>query len=492
MSNLVKGITDEGWVINETNGSRIPSRLHTGELVNLLIQTYGDRLRLNILTLETELDGIAISDIQKEFLYLSLAQIGWTVGKDAGRDAVDFVAMQTPFDPVNNYLNQIKNDNNIYPIDINTVATEYLKTNNPLYDRMIKVFLLGAVARAKNRGCKHDTCLVFKSGHGYGKSTFFKSLVPVESWFSDTPQSKDKDIYMLLNTCWIYEFAELENVTTKKEAGELKALLSSATDSYRPPYGRGIVKSQRPSVFCASVNKDMFLTDETGSRRFHVIHLDEGKKINNKVTVQDRDSIWKAAVLAYEAGEKSYLNEEDEKLSEIYNQAYQRENSYLLPIASWSRTALCPSVFTTDQAITGSELKEKSQIKPSDQQLAAAALKDLGFVKKQCRIKGIKGYYWSKKEGGVSDVKKQQDNNRTAPIAAKDSIVNKLSYVLTEKDKTNLDPKGLDKRHYCYLVQSDMTFRTAKEKLVAEGFRVSQQEIENEANYQEFNKKFGN
>ena len=283
----------------------------------------------------------------------------------------------------------------------------------------------------------------------------------------------------------------MESVTTRRSAGEVKAFFFFFEDTYRKPYGRGLVTSKRPSVCCATVNKDEFLIDETGSRRFPVIQC-SSEKIDISIIEKDRDSIWKAAVLAYEAGEKSYLNEEDEKLSEIYNQAYQRENIYLLPIASWSRTALCPPVFTTDQAISGSEVKEKSQIKPADLQLAASALKELGFIKKQCRHKGIKGYYWSKKDGGVSEVKKNQDNNRTAPTTARDSIVKKLSYVLEEKDKSNLDPKGLDKRHFCYLVQSDMTLRTIKENLVSKGLEVSQAEIEQERDHLEFEKKFGN
>mgnify|MGYP001203077244 FL=1 len=124
--------------------------------------------------------------------------------------------------------------------------------------------------------------------------------------------------------------------------------------------------------------------------------------------------------------------------------------------------------------------------------MAASALKELGFIKKQCRHKGIKGYYWSKQDGGVSEVKKNQDNNRTPQITAKDSIVKKLSYVLEEKDKSNMDPKGLDKRHYCYLVQSDMTLRTIKENLVSKGLEVSQAEIERERDHLEFDKKFGN
>ena len=491
MSSIAKGFTDEGWRIDATTGTKRPSELNVGDLITLLSSSYGDRLKYNLLTNKTELDNNVIEEDQKEYFYLSLASIGWKCGKDSSRDSIDYVARTNPYNPVVEYLKKVKEDKNIYPTDINKISSLYLKTEDELFDRMMKCFLIGAVNRAMNNGCKFDTCLTLKGKQGLQKSSFFKTLVPNPSWFTDTPIGKDKDNYLAVNSKWIIELSELESVTTRRSAGEVKAFLSSAEDTYRKPYGRGLVTSKRPSVCCATVNKDEFLIDETGSRRFPVIQC-SSEKIDISIIEKDRDSIWKAAVLAYEAGEKPYLNEEDEKLSEIYNQAYQRENIYLLPIASWSRTALCPPVFTTDQAISGSEVKEKSQIKPADLQLAASALKELGFIKKQCRHKGIKGYYWSKKDGGVSEVKKNQDNNRTAPTTARDSIVKKLSYVLEEKDKSKLDPKGLDKRHFCYLVQSDMTLRTIKENLVSKGLEVSQAEIEQERDHLEFEKKFGN
>ena len=493
MVNLIKGISedDHGWVIDAATGNRTPTVLSPGELLNLLSGTYGDRLKWNLLTNKTEVDEIVIPEEQKDYFYLSLASIGWKCGKDSSRDSIDYVAMKNPYDPVVEYLNKVKSDVNIYPTEINTVSTDYLKTEDPFFDRMMKVFLIGAVQRAYDNGSQYDYCLTLKGPQGIGKSSFFRALCADSSWFCDTPIGKDKDNYMAVNSKWIIELAELETVTNKKSAGEVKTFLTSQEDTYRKPYGRGMISSKRPSVCCATVNRDDFLVDETGSRRFPTITLGDNK-IDIPVIKKDRDSIWKAAVLAYEAGELCYFSESDQKLIETYNRAYQRENSFLLPIAGWSKTGLCPSVFTTDQAIIGSELKDKSQILPRDQQLAAAALRELGFEKRQRHIKGVKGYYWCKKEGGVTEVKKHQDNNRTAQTTAKDSIVNKLSYVLTEKDKNSNPNKGIDKRHYCYLVQSDMTLRTAKEKLVAEGFVVSQQEIETEANYQEFNKKFGN
>ncbi len=63
---------------------------------------------------------------------------------------------------------------------------------------------------------------------------------------------------MHLQTCFIYELAELETLTTKKAVGEVKGLLSSSIDTFRPPYGRNVIKAPRPSVLVGTVNEDFF------------------------------------------------------------------------------------------------------------------------------------------------------------------------------------------------------------------------------------------
>ena len=48
MSNIAKGITEEGWRIDAATGVKRPSELNVGDLIALLSGTYGDRLKWNI------------------------------------------------------------------------------------------------------------------------------------------------------------------------------------------------------------------------------------------------------------------------------------------------------------------------------------------------------------------------------------------------------------------------------------------------------------
>ena len=174
MSSIAKGITEEGWRIDAATGVKRPSDLNVGDLIALLSGTYGDRLKWNLLSNKAELDKKTIPEEHKSYFYLSLASIGWKCGKESSRDSIDFVARNNSYEPVAEYLNKVKSDESIYPTNINSVASDYLKTEDPFFDRMMKVFLIGAVQRAYDHGSQYDYCLTLKGPQGIGKSTFFK------------------------------------------------------------------------------------------------------------------------------------------------------------------------------------------------------------------------------------------------------------------------------------------------------------------------------
>ena len=88
----------------------------------------------------------------------------------------------------------IENDSNIYPVNIDSVATDFLGTNDPLYDKMLKAFLIGAVSRAAERGCKFDNMLVLKGPQGIFKSSFLKLYFLIQIGFVTPGNPIEKDL----------------------------------------------------------------------------------------------------------------------------------------------------------------------------------------------------------------------------------------------------------------------------------------------------------
>ena len=64
------------------------------------------------------------------------------------------------------YLQYLEKASDVEPVDINKIATKYLNTESDLSDQMMKVALLGAVARRFGPGCQFDSAVVLKGDQG--------------------------------------------------------------------------------------------------------------------------------------------------------------------------------------------------------------------------------------------------------------------------------------------------------------------------------------
>ena len=377
----------EGW-----HGSEQDSRtdLRVGDLSILLRHHFGERLRFNVLQKRIELDGVVIPPANIELLHVDLSEHGYQVRKEIAMDAIRRVALNNQFNPVQEYLETLESDDGVEPIDLDRVATEYLGTSDPLYDSMLAATLVGAVARTFEPGCKVDTCLVLKGGQGIGKSTVVKVLAS-PAWLNDTTQPKEKETLQAIQSCWIMELAELDSLTGKRESGAVKALLSSSVDKYQPPYGRTIEECPRRSIMIGTCNRDDFLRDETGSRRFWVIDLQHDFALGSVIDVnrlrQDRDRIWKAVVLAYRNGKQPVLSWEQQNESNRRNRGFEQEHPWTEPIATWLHMNT-PQAFTTAECLIQAELRfDKTSIAQKDLQDAAKVLQSLGYVRTKHQLR---------------------------------------------------------------------------------------------------------
>ena len=79
-------------------------------------------------------------------------------------------------------------------------------------------------------------------------------------------------VIILLGT-WILELAELKSFArTMGGVDSIKRFLSSTQDKFRLPYEHRTETFPRQCVFFGTTNKSEFLQDETGNRRFLIVH----------------------------------------------------------------------------------------------------------------------------------------------------------------------------------------------------------------------------
>ena len=374
LTELIKAY-ESGWKAVTRNGEvkQVTSKLYVGQWSARIKQDLNSRLKFNDLTMLAEIDGQPIKGEELENIYIELNERGWDISdKDAKKGFLN-AAKVNRYPPVQDYLTRLENDPNVVAADIDKLSSIYLKTEKKLYDSMLAACLIGDVQRAFQHGCQMDYLLTLKGKQGIGKSTFWRTLAG--EWFCDSYQESDKDLRLAIGTCWMFEIQELETMTARSAAGKVKALITTREDVFRPPYGSVTEKFPRASIFVGSVNSDDFLRDETGSRRFWIIEVNE--RVDIEKLRKDRDSIWKAAVIAWRSGRKPNLEDQELILSESLNSGYESEHPFQEPLFNWLKTEC--GEFTAHAAIIGSGIRTEDKVTDRDLRQCHVALRRLGY-----------------------------------------------------------------------------------------------------------------
>jgi predicted P-loop ATPase len=362
-----------------------PEKLETAELLALL-RSQSDEIRYNVFTQQIEIKGTVIDGADR--FYLKLAEMGYKVGKELAIDCLVQVANENLYNPVTEYL--LHCEQHVEPAYIDGLATAYLRPGDEpdgptIYDEMLKRTLIGAVARAFDPGYKHDTACVIMGDQGAYKSSFWGCLGG--PFYSDAlGDISTKDDVMVLHRSWIMEWAELDHITNRKHAGQVKAFLSQAVDLLRVPYGKAVEAFPRRGIIVGTTNKTTgFLVDETGNRRFWVIPTTKTQvdQINTAMLLMERDAIWAAAVDAYRNGETSRLPVEMEVAVQQENDAYMIESPWRSAILTYLADRRSMEVLTSEEILAKAIQKPMERQTKVDQMQVASILKELGWTKRR-------------------------------------------------------------------------------------------------------------
>lgn len=240
-------------------------------------------------------------------------------------DAIALSAEHNSFHPVQNYLTGLQWDG-VKRVD--TALIDIMGAEDNIYTReAFRIMLVGAVKRIFQKGCKFDSMLVLQSDQGAGKSTFLQKLGG--HWFSDSLSNMDgKGAFEQLQGSWIIEVAEL-SAMKKSDVEMVKNFITKTEDSFRPAYGRVTKNFPRQCVFFGTTNKDAFLKDATGGRRFLPVRCKANEnthKIFEKGFSDYVNQLWAEAVQMYYNKVSTLLSSEAESIAESMREEHYEED----------------------------------------------------------------------------------------------------------------------------------------------------------------------
>lgn len=153
------------------------------------------------------------------------------------------------------------------------ILTKWLGVEDSEYTREVaRLIFAGGIHRLYEPGCKFDDMAVLIGGQGIGKSTFVRLLAMDDRFYSELTTVDDKKGGELVEGSWIMEVSELLALTKTKEQEEVKAFLSRQNDNFRAAYAPWVESRPRTCIFIGTSNREQFITDKTGGRRFYPVH----------------------------------------------------------------------------------------------------------------------------------------------------------------------------------------------------------------------------
>lgn len=312
-----------------------------------------------------------------------------SVRSDIVMSAVLLVADATHFHDVREYLSGLEWDG---VERVRAMPSTYLHVDDSEYVQLAFMkWMIAAVARVVEPGCKVDNVLILEGRQGWRKSTALKVLAG-KQWFTDTPiQIGNKDTYAVMAGKWIIELAELDSLN-KTDSSAAKSFFATETDRFRNFYGKRATDVHRQCVFAGSVNFDAYLKDESGNRRYWPLRC--GGLVDIDGIARVRDQLWAEAVHLYREGVVWHVTEAERPLFEV-EQAERYEGDVYEDVIG---KQLEYASRTTMEEILRDVLKlDSSKWTLPEQRRIGKALKSLGWVRKR-ESTGSRGWYYVRDE----------------------------------------------------------------------------------------------
>jgi predicted P-loop ATPase len=168
----------------------------------------------------------------------------------------------------------------------------------------------------------NQVCIVLVGGQGKFKTTFLKRLIPVhlqmKYFYGSTFQVHNKDHEKYLAYKMIINFDEMASFN-KNDIESIKAKLTLDQVVVRLPYAKADIHLKRRASFTGTNNNIEFLKDDTGTRRFLPVLVEDIRLLPEF----EIDRMYTQGKALLKSGFRYWFNSDEIKAQEIYNEKFK-------------------------------------------------------------------------------------------------------------------------------------------------------------------------
>lgn len=189
------------------------------------------------------------------------------------KQAFKMLCMERGYHPIRDYIDGLTWDG--IP-RIENFLTEWMGCENSPYTKEVsRLIFAGGIHRIYEPGIKFDSVpVLIGAKQGEGKSTLVRWLAIKDEWYSELTVFDGKEGIEAIQGTWICEIGELLAMVRAKEVESIKSYITRQVDKYRVPYAERPESLARQCVFIGTTNKESFLSDKTGNRRWFPVRVD--------------------------------------------------------------------------------------------------------------------------------------------------------------------------------------------------------------------------
>lgn len=202
------------------------------------------------------------------------------------------------------------------------------------YTRWCSLFpFLGTVERTFQPSCKLDEFPILVGKQGIGKSTFLCLSLPdefQETYFTDALRfgASDQQMVEVLQGRVIVEAPEM--IMDPRKTDNIKAFIFAKTDNIRLSYRRDPEPLPRMCVIVGTSNERAVLPPDNDYRRFCIIELPQGTRIEDSILVRDRQQIWAESLHLYKSGARANLPRSLSSVRDEFAEVYRPKDDDLI------------------------------------------------------------------------------------------------------------------------------------------------------------------